>query len=70
MATQDYDAEQADFNRRADLINAALEGADDETAEALLAMFAGRHLSRFIAQDRKLVRRDIIRGIDWVTRGV
>ena len=65
---------QADFNRRADLINEALDGADPDACEALLTMFLGLHLSAFDAADRKKVRRDLIRMIDeeakdWVISG-
>lgn len=61
-------SEDADFHRRADMINAALDGVDEETAQLLLAMFAGRHLSRFDAGLRKRVRRDLHKGIDSETR--
>jgi hypothetical protein len=50
------------------MINAALEDADDLVAEQLLALFAGRYISRFVAEDRKKVRRDIIREIDLQTK--
>jgi hypothetical protein len=83
MATQDYGTcdtcgnpitEDEDFTRRADMINAALDGVDEETVQILLAMFAGRHLSRFVADVRKRVRRDLHKEIDretmdWVVAG-
>lgn len=80
MADQDYgtcddcgkplseDDAQADFDRRADMIYAALDGADWETTEALLAMFTGLHLSGFDPVERKKARRGIIRVIDEETR--
>jgi len=68
MAKQDYEACDADFNRRADMISDALEGLDEETAQELLALFAGRHLSRFEATLRKRVRRDLHRAVDRETR--
>jgi hypothetical protein len=80
MADQDYgncedcgkplteEDAQADFNQRADMINAALEDADDATCEMLLAMFVGRYLSRFVAEDRKKARRALIREIDEETK--
>jgi hypothetical protein len=83
MATQDYEtcpdcgkplSEDEDFTWRADAISAALEDADPVTCQLLLAMFAGRHLSRFEADIRKKVRRDLHREIDaetkdWVIAG-
>ncbi len=85
MATKDYgtcpdcgnplDSEDADadFTRRADMINAALDGADDLTVEMLLSMFAGRYISRFVAEDQTKARRGLAREIsiqtkDWVIR--
>ena len=78
MATQDYetcpdcgkplDEDQADFNRRADLINEALEDADDATIEVLLTMFAARYLSCFTASERKKARRGFIRCLDEETK--
>lgn len=83
MATEDYGncdvcgkslSEDDDFSWRADAINAALEDADDLTTEALLAMFVGRYISRFVAEDHKRARRGIARGITretkrWVIAG-
>ncbi len=80
MATEDYgncdtcgnplteEDAQADFNHRADMIQAALDGADWEMTEALLAMFTGLHLSGFDPVERKKARRGIIRVIDEETR--
>ena len=85
MATQDYgncascgnplteEEMQADFNRRADLLAEALDGADPITCEVLLAMFAGQHLSSFVPEHFKLARRELLREIDketkeWVIR--
>ena len=86
MATSDYgncdccgtplteEDMQADFDRRADLIAEALDGADPVTCETLLAMFAGRHVSLFPVEGRKFARRELLREIDketkeWVIRG-
>jgi hypothetical protein len=81
MADQDYgncadcgkplteEDAQADFDRRADMISEALEGADWDTCEALLSMFVGLHLSAVDAEDRKKVRRGMIRSIDADTKG-
>jgi hypothetical protein len=63
----DEDA-QADFNRRADMMKAALEDADYDTSTMLLAMFAARHLFWSTAEERKKARRDLIREIDRETK--
>ena len=77
MAARDYEtcencgnplSAEDDVTWRADAINAALDGADWETCEALLAMFVGRHLSRFVAEDRRKARRGLLRGIDKETK--
>ena len=60
--------DEDDFTWRADAINAALKDADDGTTEALLTMFVGRYISRFVAEDHKKARRAISRGITEETR--
>lgn len=57
-----------DFTWRADAINAALDDADWLTSETLLAMFVGRHLSRFPAEERQKAKRSLLREIGKETK--
>lgn len=77
MADQDYEtcddcgkplSEEDDFNWRANTIRDVLETADDETREALLAMFAARYLFGFVPEDHKKARRGLIREIDRIAK--
>lgn len=77
MADQEYGncdccdkplSDEDEFTQRADAINAALDGAEWEMCEALLALFAGRHLSRFVAEERHKARRGLFREIDKETK--
>ena len=65
--------DDAEFHKRADMINEALDGADDYMAMELLAMFMARWLSRWCAEDRALAREDMIETTDretnWVLPG-
>jgi hypothetical protein len=80
MATQDYgtcpdcgnplseEDARADFNRRADLIMEALDGADPVTIEVLLSMFAGRYIAEYVPEDQKKAKRGLVREIGIQTR--
>jgi hypothetical protein len=64
----------ADFEARADMIAAALDGADGELEIDLLTMFTARALASWCADDRKSVQRDMLEAIDsetkdWVMAG-
>lgn len=65
---------QEEFNARADMIEAALDGADPEDQMGLLVMFLSLWLAQWRAEDREDARSDIIEMLDedtrsWVMQG-
>lgn len=65
-----HEEDEGDFDRRADLMFEALDGATVEAEMALIVLAASRFLAGFEARDRRLARRDLIREVDAETKAI